>query len=109
MVEAEGATRWTTSLPAGEAGRCCVEGRSSAMRHPRCPLLFRCRVPTTGLALALLALAGCGGRGPYPVEGKIVVKGDPFPVKDLQGYTVMFQSQTEPVVSASGTVEADGT
>ena len=69
------------------------------MRHPRCPLRFRCRVPTTGLALALLALASCGGRGPYPVEGKIVVKGDPFPVKELQGYTIMFQSQTEPVVT----------
>src|SRR5262245_20836831 len=73
------------------------------MRHPRCGTLV------AGLALALLSLVGCGGRGPYPVEGKIVVKGNAFPVKNLEGYLVMFQSETEPVVSANGTVQADGT
>ncbi|HXG12850.1 MAG TPA: hypothetical protein VNK04_24040 [Gemmataceae bacterium] len=79
------------------------------MRYLDCFIQCRCRMLAGILALALLTLAGCGGRGPYPVEGKIVVKDDPFPIKELEGYTVMFQSQTEPVVSASGTVKADGT
>jgi hypothetical protein len=66
------------------------------------------RTLTVGLWLASLALTGCGGRRTYPVEGRVVVKDNAVPVKDLQGYVVTFESQTEPV-GASGTVGRDGT
>jgi hypothetical protein len=75
------------------------------MGFSSCPGL---RTPMVCLWLAVLALTGCGGKRTYPVEGKIVVKGSAFPVKDLSGYIVTFESQTENV-GANGTVGPDGT
>ncbi len=63
---------------------------------------------TFGLLLASLALPGCGGQRTYPVEGRIAVKNNAVPVKDLEGYIITFESKTESV-GANGTVGRDGT
>ena len=50
--------------------------------------------PTTLLALAaggLLLLAGCGGKGLYPVEG-VVQYEDGSPARELAGGTVSLES-----------------
>jgi len=55
----------------------------------------------------LLLCAGCGGKGTYPVEGKVVYP-DGAAAIDLAGHTVNFES-AELNVSATGEVQPDGT
>lgn len=57
------------------------------------------------------ATVGCGGRGAYPVRGKIVFQGSTEAAKELAGYTVTLVSKDlpGPKVSATGVVEPDGT
>jgi hypothetical protein len=62
------------------------------------------------LGFALLvtaALAGCGGDGPYPVEGKVVWS-DGTPATELDGALVVFDLP-EKQTNAKGNVQADGT
>jgi hypothetical protein len=58
-------------------------------------------------ALAALAAAGCGGKGPYPVRGKLVYEDTGQPVKELSGFDVTFTSE-KLGVSARGTINEDG-
>jgi hypothetical protein len=60
-------------------------------------------------AAALLAVVGCGSSGPttYPVRGKVAYKG-PGDVGQLAGGQVHLESVSEPKVTASGEIEADG-
>ncbi len=66
------------------------------------------------VVMLLAGFAGCGGPTLCPVEGKIVYT-DGTPAKDLEGYTVTFESvdqaatELRPGISAWGVVEADGT
>ena len=63
-----------------------------------------------GAGAALLAALGCGQDGPktYPVNGKVVYKGQ-GDVAKLEGGQVHLESvSTEPKVTASGEIEADG-
>jgi hypothetical protein len=55
----------------------------------------------------LIALAG-GGTGPkvYPVSGRVLTQGQ---VRDLAGYSVQFQSVSDPAEIPGGTIEEDGT
>jgi hypothetical protein len=59
------------------------------------------------LLVACLLIAGCGGKGTYPVEGKVVYP-DGTVANELAGYIVSFES-AEQKVSASGLVHSDGT
>jgi len=58
----------------------------------------------------LFAFTGCGSGLPkvYPVKGTVVNKG-PGHVKDLAGYSIQFQSVSDPAEMPGGTVEEDGT
>jgi hypothetical protein len=58
-------------------------------------------------AFALACAAGCG-RGTYPVEGKVVLRGENGPAVKLVGYLVMLQAVDKPL-GADGHVQADGT
>ena len=61
------------------------------------------------LVLLTLPVAGCGKKT-YPVEGKVILKGETAPSKDLRGYTISLESVgIQPPVSATGEVRADGT
>jgi hypothetical protein len=61
------------------------------------------------MAAVLLSafLGGCGGGGPYPVEGQVVWE-DGSPAKELAGSHVVFDLP-EKHTSARGIVQADGT
>jgi hypothetical protein len=59
------------------------------------------------LLASLLLVAGCGGKGAYPVEGKIVYP-DGTVATDLGGHMVTLES-AELHVSANGEVQPDGT
>jgi hypothetical protein len=59
------------------------------------------------LVAALALLTGCGGKGVYPVDGKVVYT-DGTVAKDLAGHSVNFESD-ELQVSATGEVQPDGT
>jgi hypothetical protein len=70
--------------------------------------MTKTRVGRAAAALALAAcLAGCGGSGVYPVEGRVVWK-DGTPAKELAGSQVVFDL-AEKQTSARGTIQADGT
>ena len=56
---------------------------------------------------AALLLAGCGGDGTYPVQGKVVYT-DGSPATELAGYIVNMD-QPEQQLGASGVVQPDGT
>lgn len=58
------------------------------------------------LVAGLLLLAGCGGKGTYPVDGKMVYP-DGSVATDLAGHSVNFES-AELKVSATGEVQSDG-
>lgn len=64
--------------------------------------------------LAAVWFAGCGGQTLCPVYGRIVYT-DGASAKELEGYTVTFESvdqaatELKPGVSATGVVQADGT
>src|SRR5262245_35616364 len=63
-----------------------------------------------GLLTALCfsaCLAGCGGDGIYPVEGKVVLA-DGSPATELKGALVTF-NLPEKQTSARGNIQADGT
>lgn len=62
--------------------------------------------PAFALFLAAF-LAGCGGSGVYPVQGKVVWK-DGSPATELAGSFVTFELP-EKQTSARGTIQADGT
>jgi hypothetical protein len=71
-------------------------------------LNFRARWASLASAIFLGAfLTGCGGGGPYPVEGKVVWK-DGSPAKELEGSQVVFDLP-EKQTSARGIILADGT
>jgi hypothetical protein len=57
------------------------------------------------LALAVIAVAGCGTRM-YPVEGKVLWQ-DGSPATELAGGVVVFESKDSPL-SARGELQADG-
>ena len=59
------------------------------------------------LAALPVVLAGCGGNGTYPVEGKVVYQ-DGVPATDLAGYLVNLDLPDQQV-GASGLVQPDGT
>jgi hypothetical protein len=59
-------------------------------------------------ALALLAVAGCGGGGPktYPVRGRVVLAdGD---IKELANGHVEFMLENDQTVRADGKIQPDG-
>jgi hypothetical protein len=58
------------------------------------------------LVAVLVLVAGCGGKGTYPVEGKVVYP-DGTVATDLAGHSVNFES-AELKVSATGEVQSDG-
>jgi len=58
---------------------------------------------TTGI---MLCLSGCGGNGPFPVEGKVVWS-DGSAARELEGSQVVFDLP-EKQTSARGIVKADG-
>ncbi len=58
------------------------------------------------LAVAVGACAGCSGRTPYPVSGRIVYE-DGTPVDALQGGSVTFESLALNV-SSSGSIQEGG-
>jgi hypothetical protein len=63
-----------------------------------------------GLTVVVLftpLLGGCGGGGPYPVEGKVVWK-DGSAAKELEGSQVVFDLP-EKQTSARGIIQVDGT
>ena len=62
------------------------------------------------LLAALVAVAGCGPGLPkaYPVKGKVVNKGKGN-AKDLAGYSVQFQSVSDPAETPGGPIDEDGT
>ena len=59
-------------------------------------------------------VVGCGGSAVHPVKGTVIYT-DGSPATDLENYVVTFESvdqqatSDQPGVSASGTVQADGT
>jgi hypothetical protein len=59
------------------------------------------------LAFGLLLCSGCGGKGVYPVKGKVVYP-DGAAATDLAGFTVNLES-AELKVGANGEVRPDGT
>ena len=61
----------------------------------------------TAAALLTIGLSGCGGGGPFPVEGKVVWK-DGSPARELEGSQVVFDL-SEKQTSARGIVQRDGT
>jgi hypothetical protein len=68
------------------------------------------RSAAVGAGAALLVAVGCGQDGPktYPVNGKVVYKGA-GDVAKLEGGRVHLESvSSEPKVTASGDIEADG-
>jgi hypothetical protein len=67
----------------------------------------RLRSARPGVALLAAFLVGCGGDGPYPVEGK-VVWADGTPATELEGALVVFDLP-EKQTNAKGNVRADGT
>jgi hypothetical protein len=69
----------------------------------------RFRGAAVGLGAVLLATLGCGQDGPktYPVNGKVVYKGQ-GDVARLEGGEVHFESVSEPRVTASGEIGRDG-
>jgi hypothetical protein len=75
-----------------------------------CPLAASCRrFLLVLLAGSLAGLAGCdSGPKVYPVTGKVVTKGK-GPAKDLAGYSVQFQSVSDPSEMPGGPIEEDGT
>jgi hypothetical protein len=75
----------------------------------RSQLVSSRRLLASILAGAVLATAGCdSGPKVYPVIGKVVSKG-PGNVKDLAGYSIQFQSTTDPKELPGGPIQADGT
>jgi hypothetical protein len=58
--------------------------------------------------LAVLTLAGCGGRGLYPVHGQLLYEDNEQPVTELAGFDITFTSE-KMGTSARGTIQADGT
>jgi hypothetical protein len=57
------------------------------------------------VAVLLLAVAGCGGNGYYPVRGKVTFDdGTPFP----QGTVILLKQEGEKMVQAQGTIQSDG-
>lgn len=70
----------------------------------------RFRGAAVGLGVALLAALGCGQDGPktYPVNGKVVYKGQ-GDVARLEGSNVHFESVGEPKVTGSGEIGPGGT
>src|SRR5919199_1090952 len=61
------------------------------------------------LAVTLFAATGCdSGPKVYPVKGRVVSKGKGH-VKDLAGYSVQFQSTSDPAEAPGGPIEEDGT
>jgi hypothetical protein len=74
-----------------------------------CPPLACSRFLSALLTGTLFALTGCD-RGPkvYPVKGKVVNKGK-GQARDLAGYSVQFQSVSDPAETPGGPVEEDGT
>jgi hypothetical protein len=69
---------------------------------------LRPRFLSAFLAGALLAVTGCdSGPKVYPVKGTIVNKGH-GQVKDLAGYSVQFQSVSDPAETPGGPIEEDG-
>ena len=64
----------------------------------------------SSVALIML-MAGCGGRGTYPVRGTVAFQGEQAPAKELAGYLITLVSSGEngPQVSATGVVQDDGT
>jgi hypothetical protein len=67
------------------------------------------RFPLVLLAGSLVGLTGCdSGPKVYPVTGKVVTKGK-GQVKDLAGYSVQFQSVSDPTEMPGGPIEEDGT
>ena len=69
------------------------------------PVLFPCF-----LSVLLVAVAGCGPGLPKvcPVKGKVVTKGKGN-AKDLAGYSVQFQSVSDPAETPGGPIDEDGT
>ncbi len=63
------------------------------------------RTPWLLLALAAVALAGCGGRKTYPVKGQVVFK-DGTPARELAGYAIMFEC-AEQKVGANGVIDRE--
>jgi hypothetical protein len=61
----------------------------------------------TALVLLTALLGGCGGSGPYPVEGRVVWK-DGSAAKELEGGQIVFDLP-EKQTSARGIIQADGT
>jgi hypothetical protein len=61
------------------------------------------------LVLLSLATAGCGGRGVYPVSGKVVYP-DGTPAKELKGSRVLFEGTGADGknYSAEGEIDEDG-
>jgi hypothetical protein len=70
-----------------------------------CPLSPR-RLWITGAALILMAVAGCGGGGTYPVQGKVTYK-DGTPV--TAGTVVFEPASGDLKASARGDIKPDGT
>jgi hypothetical protein len=64
-------------------------------------------VPLLAIAAGALLIAGCGGNGTYPVQGKVVYQ-DGSPATDLTGYFISMDL-SEKQLSASGVVQPDGT
>ncbi len=67
------------------------------------------RLASTLLAAVLLTALGCNS-GPtvHPVKGQVINKGK-GPATDLAGYSVQFQSTTDPAEMPGGPIDADGT
>lgn len=64
-------------------------------------------MPIILVAVLLVASAGCGGSGLYPVKGKLVYADDQQPVVELKGFGITFDS-TEQKISAYGEIKEDG-
>jgi hypothetical protein len=59
------------------------------------------------LLVAVVMVGGCGGHGPYPVEGTVVWE-DGSPARELANAQVVFDLP-EKQISSRGSVQADGT
>jgi hypothetical protein len=70
------------------------------------PRLFWARPGLLAVLLAVVPMAGCGGDRTYPVEGQVVFQGG-APVRELVGYTVMFESEGNRF-NATGVVRPEG-
>jgi len=58
--------------------------------------------------ILLAALCGCGGKGVYPVSGKVVFAGSDEPARELAGYLITLEAEEKPI-SARAQVKEDGT